>query len=214
MRFSGQTAMRPPYKLISVLLQYPGESVIAAGAEIDAAVDALPNSKSQEAILSFWKRWAAISWTERAQKYVETFDWQKRCSLYLTFYSEGDKRQRGMALVRLKRMYAAGGLVMETGELPDYLPLMLEFAAFAPDNYGETILHEYRSAIEVLRASLRDLDSPYTLLLDALCAGMPRLSSVEVDRVKRLIADGPPREDVGLEPFAPPEVMPATGARR
>lgn len=214
MRFPGQAATRPPFKLLSVLLQYPGEELRDAEAEIAEAVASLPGSRTRDALAGFWAAWATTSWSERARHYVEIFDLQKRSSLNLTFYLHGDKRQRGIELLRLKRMYAAGGLVLESEDLPDYLPVMLEFAALAPGNYGETILAEYRSAIEVVRTSLRDLGSPYELLLDAVCAGLPRLSSVEIDVVKRLIADGPPHEEVGLEPFAPPEVMPATGARR
>lgn len=214
MKFPGQTSSPPPYKLLSVLLQYPGEELCRAEPEIAEAVASLPPSRTKDAIAGFCAAWSATSWSQRAQHYVEVFDLQKRSSLNLTFYPHGDKRQRGIAMLRLKRMYAAGGLVLDSEDLPDYLPVMLEFASFAPVNYGETILREYRSAIEVVRTSLRDLGSPYALLLDALCAGMPRLTSVEIDRVKRLIADGPPHEEVGLEPFGPPEVMPAIGARR
>jgi nitrate reductase delta subunit len=144
---------------------------------------------------------------------VATFDLQKRCSLHLSYYLHGDRRQRGLALLHLKRMYAAAGLLLEGGELPDYLPAMLEFAAFAPPGYGEMVLRQFRPAIELLRVSLRELGSPYAHLLDALCAGLPRLSVLEAAQVTRLIAEGPPSEQVGLEPFAPPEVMPR-GAQR
>ena len=67
-----------------------------------------------------------------AQHYVETIDLHKRSGLYLTFYSDGDKRERGSALLRLKQLYRAAGLPLEGTELPDYLPVMLEFAAAAP----------------------------------------------------------------------------------
>jgi len=205
---------RPPYKLLSVLLQYPDRGLLDAEDEIRQAVVALPPSRQQEAIVRFYAYWTSASPTERAQQYVETFDLQKRCGLHLSFYLQGDRRQRGTSLLRLKRLYAAAGLVLQGGELPDYLPVMLEFAAFAPQGYGETVLAEYRAAIEIVRTSLRDLGSPYTHLLDALCAGLPHLSAPEVDQMTRLITEGPPSEQVGLEPFAPPEVMPGTGPRR
>jgi nitrate reductase delta subunit len=139
---------------------------------------------------------------------VETFDLRRRTSLYLTYYLHGDTRKRGMALLRLRRLYSAAGLGVATDELPDYLPLMLEFAALAPDGFATTLLDEHRPAVELLRAGLHDADSPYAHLLDALAAGLPRLTPRERDRVRKLAADGPPSEQVGLEPFAPPEVMP------
>jgi nitrate reductase delta subunit len=208
------TQSRTPYKLLSVLLQYPDHQMLAAEQEIAQAVAALSPSKQQEAIECFLRYWSSSSPMERAQHYVATFDLQKRCSLYLSFYLYGDKRQRGTALLHLKRLYAAGGLVLEKKELPDYLPVMLEFAESAPTGYGETILSDYRSGIEVVRSSLRGLSSPYAHLLDALCYGLPRLSPLEAERVQRVISDGPPSEQVGLEPFAPPDVMPRTAARR
>jgi nitrate reductase molybdenum cofactor assembly chaperone NarJ/NarW len=208
------THSRTLFKLLSILLQYPDRQVLEAEEEIAAAIGALPASKQREAIERFWTSWTEATPTARAQRYVQTFDFQKRGGLYLSFYLEGDKRQRGMILLRLKRLFAASGLVLEGNELPDYLPVLLEFAALAPEGYGNTILDEFRPAIEVVRTSLRDRGSPYAHVLDALCASLSRLTPLEAERVQRIITEGPPTEQVGLEPFAPPEVMPATEARR
>lgn len=195
------------YKLLSLLLQYPREELLAARPAILSAVEELPHSAQQEALLRFCAYWAATP-GELERTYVETFDLQKRSGLYLSYYLYGDTRRRGMALARLKQLYRAGGLIMEGSELPDYLPVMLEFAAFAPHRYGETVLGEYRAALALLQESLRALPSPYVHLLDALCSSLPALTPPDRERLRQLIAEGPPREDVGLEPFAPPEVMP------
>jgi nitrate reductase delta subunit len=182
--------------------------LVDARDEITGAVEALPRSAQREALQRFDAYLDAHSARELEQRYVETFDLRRRAGLYATYYVHGDTRKRGMALLRLKRLYAAAGLELASGELPDYLPLMLEFAALAPDGAGETLLREHRPALELLRASLRDADSPYADLLDALCAGLPRLSALEREHVRRLGEEGPPSEQVGLQPFAPPEVMP------
>jgi nitrate reductase delta subunit len=198
-----------PYKLLSVLLRYPDERLAAGLEEIAAAVAELPRRAPEKAPLERFLRYLlATPPLELAQSYVETFDLRRRSSLYLGWYLHGDTRKRGMALLRLKRLYAAAGLELTADELPDYLPLVLEFAALAPDGAGEALLREQRAAIELLRANLHEADSPYGQLLDALCVGLPRLTPVERERVRRLAADGPPSEQVGLEPFAPPEVMP------
>jgi nitrate reductase delta subunit len=197
-----------PYKLLSVLLCYPDERLVSAHAELTAAVDTLPRSSQRDSLNRFLAYLAASTQSDLERRYVETFDLRRRSGLYLSYYLHGDTRKRGMALLRLKRLYAAAGLELTSGELPDYLPLMLEFAELAPDGAGETLLREHRPVIELLRASLRDANSPYAELLDAISAGLPRLSALERGHVRRLAEDGPPSEQVGLQPFAPPEVMP------
>ena len=193
---------RIPFKLLSVLLRYPDRQLLEAREELAAA--AAGNAPLERFVAYL----AASTQGELERTYVETFDLRRRSGLYLSYYVHGDTRKRGMALLRLKRLYAAAGLELTTGELPDHLPLLLEFAALAPAGAGETLLREFRPALELLRASLRDADSPYADVLDALCAGLPRLTALEREHVRRLAADGPPDEQVGLQPFAPPEVMP------
>src|SRR5262249_42033175 len=148
------------------------------------------------------------------EAYVETFDLQRRASLHLTYWTHGDTRRRGAALLALKRRYAAAGLPLAPGELPDYLPVMLEVAALAPPGLGGRLLAEHGTGLELLRLTLRDRGSPYLDLLDAVCSALPSPAVEELAAVRRLAADGPPAEQVGLQPFAPPEVMPAVEARR
>lgn len=203
------------YRLCSLLLSYPDEDLLGAREEIRAALEELPGSPAVTALAHFLGWWDTTEPTAIAQHYVETIDLNKRSGLYLTFYSDGDKRERGSALVRLKRLYRAAGLPLEgTTELPDYLPVMLEFAASAPRGRGEIVLRENRAALELVRLSLRDLASPYADVLDAVCHTLGTPSAAELARVARLAAAGPPQELVGLEPFAPPEVMPSAEARR
>jgi nitrate reductase delta subunit len=198
----------PPYKLISVLLRYPDAALVQAREEIVTAIAALPDSSARRSLAAFREYLERGDAVALAQTYVETFDLRRRTSLYLTYYLHGDTRKRGMALLRLRRLYKAAGLEPATGELPDYLPLMLEFAALAPDGLGSTLLSEHRPALELLRGGLHDDASPYAHLIDALTGCLPRLTPRERQRVRALAAEGPPSEQVGLEPFAPPEVVP------
>jgi nitrate reductase delta subunit len=189
-------------KLLSLLLQYPSDELLAARAELAAA------GGGDGRMRRFLDWWAREEPGELRRAYVETFDFTRRNSLYLTYHVHGDRRQRGVALLRLKQRYAAAGLELLDGELPDYLPVMLEFAALAPAEVGVAALAESRDAIELVRASLHEAGSPYALLLDAVAAVLPGLTGAQAARVRRLAAEGPPSEQVGLEPFAPPEVMP------
>lgn len=202
------------YKCCSVLLQYPGEETQALAEAVREALAELPAGAAREGVEQFLGWWDATTAIARQQHYVKVLDLGKRSGLYLTYYGEGDRRERGPALLRLKQLYRAGGWPLETGELPDFLPVMLEFAAVVPGGEGDIVLREHRAALELLRMSLRDAGSPYADLVDAVCAALGEASVEERLRAGQIAMSGPPSELVGLEPFAPPEIMPTAGARR
>ena len=202
------------YKLCSLALQYPDEEIVAGRSELAAAAATLSGGPVAAALGRFFAWFARAPALELAQQYVETFDLHKRTGLYVTFYSHGDRRERGLVLLRLKKLYRAAGLPPDEAELPDYLPLVLEFAAAADPERGDLVLREHRPALEVIRLSLHDRQSPYGCVLDAVCELVGGLSAAERLSLDRLLAQGPPRELVGLEPFAPPEVMPSVEPRR
>ena len=215
MRLRRHTAAPPataaPWALLSYLLRYPTPEVAAARTELAAEIAALPAGAVRQALERFVARWTGDP-TTLAARYVETFDLRRRASLNLTYYAHGDTRERGMALLRLKKLYRTAGLPMSSSELPDHLTVMLAFAALAEPGRGEALLAEHRPAIELLRLSLHDLRSPYAHVLDAIAACLPALTVSERSEVARLAREGPPDEAVGLEPYGPPEAMPS-GAR-
>ncbi len=202
------------FKACSVLLQYPGGEIEALVPVVRAALDDLPREEARDALERFLAWWDATTPIARQQHYVKVLDLGKRSGLYLTFYGEGDRRERGPALLRLKQLYRSAGWPLEGGELPDYLPVMLEFAAVAPAGDGDIVLREHRAALELLRLSLSELGSPYLHLVDATCAALGEATVEERMRAGQIAMSGPPSELVGLEPFAPPEIMPTAGARR
>ena len=191
----------------SVLLEYPDGELLDATPRLHAAAAGVPGAAGDD-LRSFLDRRAGMDpWAVR-EEYVATFDFHKRASLHLSYYRDGDRRQRGATLLGIKRRYREAGFELIGGELPDYLPAILEFAAFAPGDDADAILGRMRPGIELLRASLHDLDSPYAQVLDAVVAVLPALSAEELAEARRIALEGPPDEEVGLEPFAPPEVMP------
>lgn len=204
----------PPelYQAASLLLRYPTDQLVAADADIARALPRLPPAARTpvERMLDHRRETALI---DLEREYVETFDTRRRCTLNVTYYLHGDTRRRGIALLRLKHLYASAGLVHDSDELPDHLPLMLEFAAFAPAGYGLHVLQEHRVGIELLRRALHDGGRAHAEVLDAVCGVLPRLGLRETGAIARLVAQGPPDERVGLEPFAPPEVMPVEARR-
>jgi nitrate reductase delta subunit len=193
-------AVAAPWATLSLLLRYPGDARLVAAQHAALAEVAEPE------LVAFREAWRGS-----AAEYVETFDLRRRASLNLTYYAHGDTRERGMALLRIKKLYRVAGLPLDSAELPDHLTVMLAFAAIAPPGYGEALLTEHRPAIELLRLSLHDLGSPYAHLLDAIASGLPALDVTGRAEVARLAREGPPEEAVGLESYGPPEAMPAGG---
>ncbi len=200
-------------RLAALLLDYPDRELYAATPELAQVAARIPAHAGGEQLQRFLAARADVGETATQEAYVATFDFHKRASLHLSYYRDGDRRQRGMTLLGLKRRIRGAGLELRGGELPDYLPAILEFAALVPHE-AEPILRRFRAAIELLRVSLRDMESPYADVLDAVSQVLPAMNGAELADARRMAAEGPPDEEVGLEPFAPPEVMPYAEAGR
>ncbi|MFE9689617.1 nitrate reductase molybdenum cofactor assembly chaperone [Micromonospora sp. NPDC005806] len=187
------------FELASVLLTYPDAELLGGGDELAAAAARIEHQQLRGQVAEFltWLRITAPIDVQR--HYVQTFDLRRRSGLYLTYYLHGDTRKRGMALLILKQRYRAHGLRLAGGELPDLLPIVLEFAATVGPGEGEAPLRQHRSGIELLRAALADLGTPYHLLLDAITFVLPELTDADREAIAELTFDGPPVESVGLE---------------
>lgn len=159
---------------------------------------------------SFLATAAARSPGDFQQAYVETFDLRRRCCPYLTYYSCGDTRKRGMALLQFTAAYRAAGFELATGELPDHLAVLCEFTAAAPEP-GLALFRKHRAGLELLRTALADAAAPWLGVADAIRFVLPEPAPRDLQRALDLARSGPPAEEVGLEPFAPPEYM---GGRR
>ena len=108
-----------------------------------------------------------------------------------------------------KTVYRDAGFIPTDDELPDYLPMVLDFAAICPR--GEKLLHGHRADLELLRRALAKAESPYVDVVAAVGAQLPGLGRRELAQVHAAWESGPPREEVGLEPFAPPEYLAGYG---
>jgi nitrate reductase delta subunit len=197
----------------SLLLGYPDEQLLGRLDLLSRVADTLGESVGAP-LRRFLQHLRTTPPSQLAADYVATFDHKKRCCLFLTYYAHGDTRNRGMALLSLKQTYAADGLLLTDDELPDHLAVVLEYAAAQPDK-GRTLLLEHRAGLELLRLALQDAHSPWADLLDSVSATLPPLAGDQRDAVAKLAAKGPPEEQVGLAPFAPPEYLPQSqGALR
>jgi nitrate reductase delta subunit len=213
-RLGQDVSTQATWQVCSILLAYPDDALYQQRDLIRSVVESLPPDTA-EPLTAFVEELDRKSMIELAAEFTETFDHQRRCCLYLTYYAHGDTRKRGMALLSFKQRYRAAGWEIIDGELPDHLAVVLEFAAGTDLASGRELLIENRAGIELLRFALEDRGSPYAHVLRAVTVTLPELQGPEREAVIRLAAEGPPEEQVGLQPFAPPEFMPypAGGAR-
>jgi nitrate reductase delta subunit len=105
---------------------------------------------------------------ELEEYYVENIDFSKGGNLYLTFHRFQDERKRGEVLAKIKEVYWNENLDIGSNELPDYLPLILEFAAVGNYEKGMEILEEYLPELEKIKKHFEEKENPYFHLLEAL----------------------------------------------
>lgn len=199
--------LRLAWQSTSLLLGYPDDALVARVPLLAAAARRLPPSVARP-VTAFLDHLASTPLPELAAAYVQTFDHQRRCCLYLTYVQHGDTRRRGVALLRFKTAYRAAGVELTDEELPDHLSVVLEFGATVDPMAAWELLLDHRAGVELLRLALTDAGSPWAAVAQAVCATLPPLHGSDRDAVLRLAAAGPPGEEVGLAPFAPPEYMP------
>lgn len=199
------------WQSVSLLLDYPDPEMVARLDLIRDATWQLPVAIG-DSIRGFADHLEQASLPKLQAEYVETFDNRRRCNLFLTYFAHGDTRKRGMALLRFKQTYLSAGYELDDAELPDHLCVVLEFAATVDQEVGRSLMLDHRAGLELLRLSLRDMHSPWAALIDAVTATLPPLRGEERDAVRRLAAEGPPEEEVGLAPFAAPQFSPGAAA--
>jgi nitrate reductase molybdenum cofactor assembly chaperone NarJ/NarW len=196
----------------SVCLGYPEREVIATAGLLRTALadDAPRQADSFEPLLAFWD---SEEPSTIQTHYVDVFDLSRKHSLYLSYWTDGDTRRRGEVLATFKQRYRRSDFLVDTGgELPDYLPMVLEYGAIVDPVDGTALLQKYRSSVELLRLALEECGTPYAGVLAAVCSTLPGPSPADRKAVMAMAAAGPPTETVGLEPYGTP-LLPMGGSR-
>lgn len=207
--------------IASTLLVYPDQRFLDRREELIEITKDL-EVIYREPLNSFFTLTADMSVDEIQRHYVEIFDMRRRCSLFLTSWTHGDTRNRGMALVYFKEIYKSAGIWLTDEELPDHLAVVLEFAALIDPIEGDLLLGQHRAPIELLKDALHSTESFYASVLDAVVATLPPMTPEIAERVHALAQSGPPQELVGLsgavsiaiEPFGANRVLVADGVHR
>ncbi|MGX1161289.1 respiratory nitrate reductase chaperone NarJ [Arthrobacter sp. SLBN-100] len=190
-------------------LSYPDEELMGRVPLIRAALSEFDGAPDDfEGVLKDLESAPAMDVQAR---YVREFDLGRRHALHLSYWTDGDTRRRGEALGSFKNVYRQSDILVDTqGELPDYLPMVLEFAAVVDMAAGRDLLIRYRPSLEMLRFGLLRDELPHALILQAICDSLPGKSPADEQAVMRMAGYGPPTEAVGLDPYDP-RLLPVKG---
>jgi nitrate reductase molybdenum cofactor assembly chaperone NarJ/NarW len=188
------------WQAASLLLAYPDAGQERRLNLVEGAVAVL-HPELREPLLAAVEHLRSIPLIEASVQYAEVFDWKRRRTLFLTYYTAGDTRNRGMALLAFSDLYRAAGVIPPPRELPDHLAVLLEFAATVDEASGYDQLRRHRTPIDLLHDGLLRV-SPIYGVIEAVSATLPPATAADLKEARRLAMQGPPAESVGLEPFA------------
>lgn len=171
--------MARTWRALGALLSYPTEALQAATGEIAAVLadEALLSAKERTAIGALLAELATTDIYELQERYFVLFDRSRTLSLHLFEHVHGESRDRGQAMADLLALYDGHGLEMTAGELPDFLPLFLEFLSLLPDTEARGLLAEPAAIIRALADRLAARDTAYATVMEAL-AGLAQAPAV------------------------------------
>ncbi|AET19028.1 respiratory nitrate reductase subunit gamma [Mycobacterium tuberculosis] len=153
------------WQCASVLLTYPNSRQLGTAEELLAHIDG-PAADLLGRTVSELRRADPLT---AATRYVDTFDLRGRATLYLTYWTAGDTRNRGREMLAFAQTYRSTDVAPPRGETPDFLPVVLEFAATVDPEAGRRLLSGYRVPIAALCNALTEAALPYAHTVAAVC---------------------------------------------
>jgi nitrate reductase molybdenum cofactor assembly chaperone NarJ/NarW len=156
-------------KVISVLLLYPDNEFVDWLSSLENELDDNNiNGSDKNRLLGFVAAVKNMSLLRLQENYTQIFDMNPGTCLNLTYHSFGDTEKRGQILAQMDQVYLNAGYERTTGELPDYLPLVLEFLSQGLGSEGIDLLWSQLDGLKNIIANLNDQDSPYQMLFEIL----------------------------------------------
>jgi nitrate reductase delta subunit len=183
--------MAQTFKALSALLSYPTEDLQAAGPEIADVIETegLVDGPTSEALQRFAGDLAAADLFDIQERYVDLFDKSRRLSLHLFEHVHGESRDRGQAMVDLAQLYEKGGLELAANELPDYLPLFLEYLSTRPLDEARGVLADALPIIIAIEERLVDRHPGYAAVFAAIRDAAGNRAAVAPARGEPAVAD-------------------------
>jgi nitrate reductase delta subunit len=184
-------------KILGLLISYPKPEWVSHLEECESLLikeNFLPK-KHLRAVLTFIDQLKIADLYDMQEEYVTTFDRGRSHSLHLFEHIHGESRDRGQAMVNLSAAYEEKGFFIDQAELPDYIPLFLEFLSMCPVDEALELLGEPIDIMATIAVRLRKRDSSYSVLFDALVA-LSRVKPSQ-EKIKEVLAQD--LEDSSLE---------------
>lgn len=161
-------------RLVACLLRYPDSDLLAELPELEACAATLTDSAARESLKAFLTALAETPLIHLQEHYTTAFDTCPDTSLNLTYHLMGDHEDRGKALARILAIYRRGGYAPAAPDLPDFLPMVLEFLAECPEAPDAPFLYHFLSPIADLAERLAEAGSPYRFVLEMVPASPGR----------------------------------------
>ena len=157
-------------KALSALLTYPTPELVEAVGDIRAAIarDSVLSSAAQAALQPLLDELASDDLFDLQERYILLFDRNRSLSLHLFEHVHGESRDRGQAMVDLKGVYGQAGFEIDCTELPDFVPLFLEYCSLRPEREARALLAEPCHIFTALAERLSDKGSNYAAVFAAL----------------------------------------------
>lgn len=168
------------FKILGLLLTYPNKENLKHFDEMQKVLEEekiLPK-KNLKLVNDFMNKKASADLLELQEEYVDTFDRSRSCCLNLFEHVHGESRDRGQAMVDLAEMYHEKGLFIDSKELPDFLPLFLEYLSLCTIDESKELLDDMAHIIVSISAKLKSKKNNYHVIFDAL----EKLSTVKIDQ--------------------------------
>ncbi|MFO7707265.1 MAG: nitrate reductase molybdenum cofactor assembly chaperone [Desulfobacterales bacterium] len=164
---------RELFKLLSVCLSYPDEALAAAAPELREAAAGMKKRHLKKRFSAFVTHLSTAPLLSQQEHYTAVFDMRPEASLNLTYHLMGDREERGRALAGLLALYQRSGFEPAVNELPDFLPLMLEFLSVDPEAAKDPLVSRCLGAVPILLGRIAESPSIYAGLFEILVQMLP-----------------------------------------
>ncbi|MED3554260.1 nitrate reductase molybdenum cofactor assembly chaperone [Cytobacillus praedii] len=156
------------FQVCSYLLSYPNKEFLESIEELKEDIHFPSFLSIKEELSQFLHKCKQMSPSKLISVYINTFDFGKKSNLYVTYMSNGEQRERGMDLLFLKNYYKIHGFEVTDQELPDYLPIMLEFAGHVDQEIIIPVFSRYLASIKEISENINPEDNHYGHIMKAI----------------------------------------------
>lgn len=180
--------IQPIFQLCSYLLSYPDESFHSTLGEIEYELNQINHPALTKELYQFCEKAKKQSLHSLVSTYIATFDFGKKTNLYVSYMANGEQRERGMDLLFLKNYYKMHGFHVTDRELPDFLPILLEFASQVTVEKLQPVFKRSGSSIAEIAAPIDPKENVYGHVFQAILSALGLMEMIEIENEVKIDA--------------------------